>query len=135
MTDRISTRHRPHSFPARPHRVYVRLSDDEKQRVDAAAAAAATNPAGFLARAALAAAADGRGVAGGELAELQRELFAARRAINMLGSNVNQAAAAFHSTGELPEWTGAAVWLCAAAVARLDDVTAQIHRRLKRGAG
>lgn len=131
MTDQISVRHRPHLSPGRPHRVYVRLSDDEKDLVELAAAAAATNPAGYLAGAGLAAAADGRGVASGELAELQRELFAARRAVNMIGSNLNQAAAAANSTGVLPEWAADAARVCAAAIARLDEVTARIHRQLR----
>jgi hypothetical protein len=131
MTDLTPARHRPHLSPGRPHRVYVRLSDEEKQLVERAAVATATSPAGYLARAGLAAAADGRGVASGELAELQRELFAARRAVNMIGSNLNQAAAAANSTGELPVWTADAIRLCAAAVARVDAVTARIHRRLR----
>jgi hypothetical protein len=49
----------------------------------------------------------------------------------MFGNNVNQAAAAFHSTGQLPDWADEAVRLCAAAVARLDEVTACIGRRLR----
>jgi hypothetical protein len=67
----------------------------------------------------------------GDLRELQRELFAARRAVNMFGSNVNQAAAAANATGELPGWAVEAVQLCAHAVVRLDQVTALIDRRLR----
>lgn len=63
--------------------------------------------------------------------ELQRELFAARRAVNMFGSNVNQVAAAGHSTGQLPVWAADALRLCTAAVARLDEVAERIHRMLR----
>lgn len=100
--------------------------------VDGAATRARLTPSGFAAKAAVAVAsgADAPGN-GGDLRELQRELFAARRAINMFGSNVNQIAAAWNSTGELPEWAGEAVRMCVQAVDRLDQVTARIHRRLR----
>ena len=128
-------RDRTHSTPRRPHAVMVRLSDDEKQLIDAAAAAVGLTRTGYAGKAAVEAAATGQAptaVGGGEdLRELQRELFAARRAVNMIGSNLNQAAAAANSTGQLPQWTADAVGLCAAAVARLDEVTARIHRRLR----
>jgi hypothetical protein len=84
--------------------------------------------------AALATAADAAGPALGlvaHLKDMQRELFAARRAVNMFASNVNQAAAAYNSTGEVPDWVSEAVRLCQAAVARLDEVTGRIDRRLR----
>ena len=46
-----------------------------------------------------------------ELAELQRELFAARVAVNRTGTNLNQAVAAFNATGEPPVWLEHAVAL------------------------
>src|SRR3954469_14645408 len=128
-------RDRTDSTPRRPHAVLVRLSDDEKRLIDAAAAAGGLPRTGDAGRAAVEAAAAGQAptaVGGGEdLRELQRELFAARRAGHMVGSTRTQAAAAANSTGVLPEWTADAVRLCAAAVARLDEVTARIHRRLR----
>src|SRR5581483_6487756 len=61
---------------------------------------------GFTARAALASATGTDGPESGQTAaalrDLQGELFTARRAVNMLASNVNQAAAACYSTGTLP---------------------------------
>lgn len=131
MTDRLSPRHRPHQQPGRPHRVTVRLSDDEQRAVDAAAAAAATNRAGYLARAALAAAADPGGIATGDLRDLQREMFAARRAVAMFGNNVNQCARAVHTTGVVPDWAGDAIRLCSDAISRLDAVTRRLDRRLR----
>lgn len=133
-TSRPGARHRAHSRPGRRHAVLVRLSDDEKRLIDEAAAAAQLTPTGYTAKAAVAAAsrtAQPGGTDIDELKDLQRDLFAARRAVNMFGANVNQAAAAYHSTGQLPDWAGEAVRLCAAAVARLDQVTARIDRRLR----
>lgn len=126
-------RHRAHDRPARPHAVLLRLSDDEKAAIDAAAAAAQLTPTGYAAKAAVAAASARQAPGGvtGDLRDLQHELFAARRAVAMFGNNVNQAAAAFNATGRLPDWTAEAVRLCAAAVARLDAVITLIDRRLR----
>lgn len=98
-----------------------------------AAHQAGLTPAGYTAQAVVAAASSDEPVTSlsGDLRELQRELFAARRAINMFGSNVNQAAAAANSTGTLPVWAEEAVRECTAAVARLDELTALIDRRLR----
>ncbi|GGM24143.1 hypothetical protein GCM10007977_026640 [Dactylosporangium sucinum] len=111
----------------------VRLSDEEKRLIEAASAAAHLTPTGYTAKAALEAAAAGQAPTGaaGDLRELQHELFAARRAVNMFGSNVNQAAAAYNATGELPDWVADAVRLCTAAVTRLDEVTARVNRKLR----
>lgn len=125
-------RHRAHAQPGRPHAVLVRLSAEEKRLIDTAAEAAQLTPTGYTAKAALEAAAAGQAPAAvGDLRELQHELFAARRAVNMFGSNVNQAAAAYNGTGDLPDWVADAVRLCAAAVARLDAVTERLDRRLR----
>src|SRR4051812_2192748 len=53
---RSVVRHRTHEMPGRPHRLSVRLSDGERQLVADAALAARLTPAGFAAKAALAAA-------------------------------------------------------------------------------
>ncbi|MFD6756132.1 MULTISPECIES: plasmid mobilization protein [Micromonospora] len=127
-----AARHRTHSRPGRPHAILIRLSDDEKRLLEVAAESAGLTPTGYAAKMAVeAATGQESNAASGDLRELQRELFAARRAVNMFGSNVNQVAAAWHSTGELPEWAAEAVRLCARAVDRLDQLTARIHRRLR----
>ena len=128
-----ATRHRTHHSPRRPHAVLVRLSDDEKRVIAAAAQAAQLTPTGYTAKAAVEAATAGQAPTGapGDLRELQHELFAARRALNMLGSNVNQAAAAVNSGAGLPDWAADAVRLAAAAVQRVDEITARINRRLR----
>ncbi|MFF0659457.1 hypothetical protein [Micromonospora tulbaghiae] len=126
-------RHRAHRRPARPHAVLLRLSDEEKAAIEVAAAAAQLTPTGYAAKAAVAAASAGQAPAGapGDLRDLQHELFAARRAVVMFGNNVNQAAAAFNTMGQLPDWVAEAVRMCAAAVARLDEVISLIDRRLR----
>ncbi|WP_088999585.1 hypothetical protein [Micromonospora echinofusca] len=126
-------RHREHLSPGRSHRIYPRLSDEEKALVVEAARRAGLTPAGYTAQVVIGVARAEEPATGltGDLRELQRQLFAARRAVNMFGSNVNQAAAAANATGELPGWAVEAVQLCAHAVARLDQVTALIDRRLR----
>ncbi|MGE7384192.1 plasmid mobilization protein [Streptomyces sp. NPDC004126] len=81
----------------------VRLNDDEKHRLTTAAAAARTSLPAFLARSALAAARDADHAAGaiaGER-ELISEMFAARRHLGHVGSNLNQVARAINS-GDRP---------------------------------
>jgi hypothetical protein len=65
-----------------------------------------------------------------DLAELQRELFAARNAVNRTGVNLNQAVAALNSTGRPPVWLEHAVQRVRRAVAEVDTVVPRIHRRL-----
>lgn len=130
---RRKAHHRAHNRPARPHAVLLRLSDEEKAAIDAAAAIAQLTATGYAAKAAVAAAsaAQAPGAATGDLRDLQHELFAARRAVVMFGNNVNQAAAAFNASGQLPDWAAEAVRLCTAAVARLDEVISRIDRKLR----
>ncbi|MEU5872512.1 hypothetical protein AB0A73_13270 [Glycomyces sp. NPDC047369] len=130
---RRKARHRAHNRPARPRTVLLRLSDEEKAILDAAAALAQLTATGYAAKAAVAAAsaAQAPGGTAGDLRDLQHELFAARRAVVMFGNNVNQAAAAFNATGQLPDWSAEAVRLCAAAVVRLDEVISRIDRKLR----
>lgn len=65
-----------------------------------------------------------------ELAELQRELFAVRIAVNRTGVNLNQAVAALNSSGRPPVWLEYAVARVTRSVAEVDTVVARIHRRL-----
>lgn len=126
-------RHRAHHRPGRPHRLTVRLSTDEHDLVTRAASAVGLTPAGFVGRTAVAAASREVTPTAGQvdvLRELQRELFAARRAVNLLATTVNQADAGL-ATGELPVWPREAVALCRATVARLDEVTARIDGQLR----
>jgi hypothetical protein len=103
--------------------------------IRAAAEAAQVTLTGFCALAALAVArrkpgetAPGDARAGvEELAELQRELSAARNAVNRAGVNLNQAVAALNSNGRPPVWLEHAVDRVTRAVAEVDTVVARIH--------
>jgi hypothetical protein len=131
---------RRHRFPGRLHRINLRLDDDEHRDLVAAAGRAGLTVTGFCADAALAAARGttapgsfiaGTGITRTELAGLQRDLFAARTAAVRAGTNLNQAVAALNATGEAPLWLNHAVARCSRTLARLDDVSARIDRRLR----
>jgi hypothetical protein len=131
---------RRHRFPRRQHRVYIRFDTVEHRDLIAAASRIGLTVTGFCADAAVAAARGttppgkpvaGTGVTRHELAALQRELFAARTAIIRTGTNLNQAVAAFHVTGQPPVWLAHAVHRCAASLDRLEAVVDRIDRRLR----
>lgn len=132
-TDRPRDRRRRSA--GRPNRLTPRFTDDELSEIAAAAAREGRTITGFCADAALAAArgatTGGPGSEREALRQLQLEMFAARTAVNKYGTNVNQVAAAFNATGELPEYAAAAILLCRRAVERLDAVTASVRRRLR----
>jgi len=128
-------RDRTHHRPGRPHRVNARFNDAELAEVEAAAAAVGMTPTGFLAEAALAAA---RGTPPATLdpvreglAQLQAELFDVRVAVGRVGTNLNQAVAAFNATGQAPEWLARAVALCERRMTRVDAVIALVDGRLR----
>jgi hypothetical protein len=136
-------RYRTRGETAREHRLTPRFTDEELSTIRAAAEAAQMTLTGFCALAALAAArhqpgqprppaAAGAGawVGADELAEMQRELFAARVAVNRAGTNLNQAVAQLNATGEPPVWLEHAVNRVAAAVHEVDAAASRIHRRL-----
>ena len=58
-------------------------------------------------------------------------MFAARVALNRVGTNLNQAVAALNATGEAPEWMDRAVARCVRFLEALDEVVSRIHRRLR----
>ncbi|WP_346012318.1 plasmid mobilization relaxosome protein MobC [Streptomyces sp. SID3343] len=126
-------RDRPHKAPQhkRAHQKSTRLDDEELALICAAAAACGMTPAGFLAHAALAAARDlnaTAAVVAGER-ELVAELFAARRHLAHIGTNLNQVAKVLNSGGPAPH-TDAVLTAVVNAVARLDAVTDRLldHR-------
>src|SRR5258707_6382707 len=130
---------RRHQFPGRQQRINLRFDENEHRDVAAAAARSGLTPTGFCANAALAAArgtaapgslVSGAGITRYELAELQRELFAARTAVIRTGTNLNQATAALSATGEAPVWLNQAVKRCEHSLDQLDAVAADIDRRL-----
>ncbi len=132
-------RYRQRGATARDHRLTPRFTDEELSAIRAAADAAQMTLTGFCALAALAVARRQPGDArpagevpagGEELAEMQRELFAARVAVNRTGTNLNQAVAHLNATGEPPVWLEHAVNRVAKALQEVDAIASRIHRRL-----
>ena len=113
-----------------------RFTPGERAEVDAAAASAGMSTSRFCAEAALAAA---RGtpmllsVAQDReaLIRLQRTLFMAVGEVKRFGTNVNQAVAIFHVTGEAPEWMGRAMARGGYSINALDEVIAEVDRRIR----
>jgi hypothetical protein len=111
--------------PGRPARV-------GNAELTAAAARTGLTPTGYVGEAALAAArgpaADGQADTGAitraELAQLQRDLFAARTALHQAAAGLRQAPAGA-PVGELIAW-------CARSVTGLDAVVDRIHQQLRR---
>ena len=132
-------RYRPRGASARERRLTPRFTDEELTAIRAAAEAAQVTLTGFCALAALAMArrSGGSRSAGDtsapgveELAEMQRELFAARNAVNRTGVNLNQAVAALNASGQPPVWLEHAVDRVTRSVAEVDAVVTRIHRAL-----
>ncbi len=102
----------------------VRLNDDEKTQLSAAASATRTSLPAFLARSGLAAAHDldntAAAIAGQR--ELIAELFAARRHLGQVGNNLNQIARAINSGGR-PAEIDAVVAAVQRAVTRVQAAT------------
>jgi hypothetical protein len=130
-------RYRQRGETARVHRLTPRFTDEELAMIQAAADAAQMTVTGFCALAALAmarreadqphSAGDAAGPSLEELAEMQRELFAARNAVNRAGVNLNQAVAQLNSTGQPPVWLGHAV---NRVTREVDAVVARIQHAL-----
>lgn len=149
-------RHRQHVFPGRGHVVKVRYADEEQSTIARAAELTGLRPSGFVASAALlfargllqsgevpvedptasqaAPGLGGRPVvvawSAGEDQELLAELVQVRLALRRYGVNVNQAVAALNSGGQAPVWLEQAVAGSDRAVARVDEATAALARRL-----
>jgi len=124
---RVRGRDRVHQFPGRHRRVLIRLSDEEHDLLQEAAAAADLTPTGYAAAAALAAAtgtappdADAQSE---DLRALLRQLMAARSAVAQLAEGLRGAPG-----GAMPAQL---VARCAQAVALVDDTSAAVRRRLQ----
>ncbi|MFD8159632.1 plasmid mobilization relaxosome protein MobC [Streptomyces malaysiensis] len=102
----------------------VRLNDDEKTLLSAAAIATRTSLPAFLARSGLAAAHDldntAAAIAGHR--ELVAEMFAARRHLGQVGNNLNQIVRAINSGGQ-PAEIDAVVAAVQRAVTRVQAAT------------
>jgi hypothetical protein len=103
----------------------------------AAARRAGLTPTGYVALAALAAA-DAKSTPASPtsaqyeaLRDLQADLFDVRSAVNRVGTNLNQAVAAFNATGRPPAWLETVAAMCARSLTALDDITSAVHRWIR----
>jgi hypothetical protein len=127
----VSTvRHWAHGSPPREHRLSLRLTAEEFGAVAAAAAQVGLTPSGYAGEAAVATAlaASGldevdAGVSRAELAQVQRDLFAARTAL---------VTAAVALAGVTSPDTAREVASCGSAVVQLDELVGRVHGLLKR---
>ena len=108
----------------------MRYDAAEKADIVAAAMRAGLTPTSFVAAAALAVARDSVPRVRSPLHELMTELNAARTLVGRFGTNVNQAVAALHATGDASPALARAVDVCARATSRLDQVVTRMQRRL-----
>lgn len=139
-------RDRDHLFPGRRWRAAPSFTEDERAAIVAAAGRAGLTPTGYIALAAVAHArgdctptgATGRTGTGepdgGQaevMAQVLAELFDTRTALTRVGTNLNQAVAAFNATGTPPVWLGNAVRLVTRAVATVDATASAAGRRMR----
>jgi hypothetical protein len=128
----LRSRRRDAAEATRTKAILIRLSEREYAEIQAAAEAAGLTPTGYAGNAAVEKA---RERAVPDLSPLRTAVaavVAARTAINKFGSNVNQAVAALHATGEAPVWLGEAVAVCARAVAAAEDAMRELRRQVPR---
>ncbi|GAA2532238.1 plasmid mobilization relaxosome protein MobC [Pilimelia columellifera] len=99
----VTGRRRQRAADGRPHVVRVTYSADELAQVRALAACARLATATFVAEASLDPIRPHPGDDLGEVRELLRELMSVHRQLRGACTNLNQAVAAFNSTGVAPE--------------------------------
>ncbi|GAB2966089.1 MobC family plasmid mobilization relaxosome protein [Streptomyces heilongjiangensis] len=118
----------------RPHRMNLRLGDDEKAAIEAAATLARKTPSSYAADTAVA-------VAMGTLTPIPttyqeelRELVDARLALTRIGTNLNQIARVMNSGGDVTqEQVDAVLARVGEAVRRVDEATIVNMRRRRPG--
>jgi hypothetical protein len=123
---------RRHNRPGRDRLVRFRYSAVEYTTVSDAARRAGYTVSGYVAEAALASAEQRDDVrpAAGVDRELLIELNAARDQVARIGTNLNQAVARFHATGEPPPWLDRVAALSGRVLLRLEDTAAEVSAGL-----
>jgi len=129
---RLAVRRRRRRQPVRrPHRVYVRLTDEERADLAGAARRAGLTPAGYAGLAALAAA---RGVEapGAPVREVLAGLDAAITVLNQVNGNLNKLSALQAAGHAVPvAQLGAALQLVPRVAGRVDAAAAVLFRRVR----
>jgi hypothetical protein len=126
-------RHRPNSTGRRSgggKHLSLWYDSNEYGDVAIAAARAGLTPTSFVAAAALAVARDTKPPVPSPMRDLLAEFNTARTLVGRFGTNVNQAVATLHATGQALPALARAVEVCTRAAERLDHVVARIQQRL-----
>lgn len=124
--------YRPHTKPGRPRQVRLRYTDEEYAAVERAAYAAGLTPTGYVAEAALAAAASVEPPRFTPWRSTLVELMDARNQVRRIGVNINQVARALNATGEPPTWIEHALEMTSRSLRRVDDAAATVSALAKR---
>lgn len=119
-------RYRPHAQSGRPRQVRLRYTDQEYATVERAAHVAGLTSTGYVAEAALAAAAGGEPTTSAPWRDALTELMQARAQVRRIGLNINQAARALNVAGEPPVWLEYALALTERAVTGLDEAATAV---------
>ncbi|NUK94001.1 plasmid mobilization relaxosome protein MobC [Streptomyces lunaelactis] len=118
----------------RPHRMNLRLGDDEKAAIEAAATFARKTPTSYAADVVVAVAMNTLTPIPNTYREELRELIEARSALSRIGSNLNQIARAVNSGGDVTqEQLDAVLTRVGEAVRRVDEATIVNMRRRRPG--
>jgi hypothetical protein len=113
----------------RPYQYSVRLSEEEQERVEAAARSAGMTVPNLLAETMLAALDRQGQLSVAERHALFGELLAVRRLLKSLGNSVSRLAAAANSTGQIPPGLKETMHALTRAINRLDAVLDPIETR------
>lgn len=127
-------RYRPHARPGRTRQVRLRYSELEYDTVARAAHAAGLTTTGYVAEAALAAAAGAEPPTSAPWRAALSELMQARAQVRRIGLNINQASRVLNSTDEQPVWLEHALAMTERAIVGLDDAATVVagHDRRSR---
>ncbi|MFF7954164.1 MobC family plasmid mobilization relaxosome protein [Streptomyces griseorubiginosus] len=118
----------------RPHRMNLRLGDDEKAAIEAAATLARKTPTSYAADVAVAVAMGSLTPIPTTYREELRELVDARLALTRIGTNLNQIARVVNSGGDVTqEQLDAVLARVGEAVRRVDEATLVNMRRRRPG--
>ncbi len=114
----------------RRHRINLRLDDDEWATIHGAAERSGLSDAGWCTEVGLAAAAGSTLPTPSVSRDALAELTLAQRQLRKYATNVNQAVAALHSTGAVPDYLVAAIATTDTAARRLSDAALVVGERL-----
>jgi hypothetical protein len=106
------------------------LTDKEFAELEAVAGLAGLSRGAYAAQAVLAVARGGANGAGVPMRETLMELMAAAGLVRRIGTNLNQAVARLHATGQQGEDLLPSAQFCVRVIRRLDEAAEQVRRNV-----